>query len=227
VGPWEALYRSEAVGVWSLIVVPAVFLLALPFLRPRSPGAEPRAARFVRAWAVAFGLATIVDPLATGLAGMPMLPFVLLGDLRVFLLVLGVMEPAAPLARTFLQAAAWTLVVPAVTLVVSRLVERATGPQPEQILWLIYECAFTALALWWRTRRVGGDRFLRAVLAYVVTYYALWVLSDVLILSGVDAGWALRIVPNQLFYAFWVPVVWALFFSPRYASTSSVVQARR
>jgi hypothetical protein len=182
---------------------------------------------FVVAWAVAFALETIIDPLATALAGMPMIPFVLLGDFRVFLLLLGVMEPAAPLPLTFLRAAAWTLVVPLVTLVVYRLVQVAAGPQPEQILWLIYECAFTALALWWRARRVGSDRFLRAVLAYVATYYALWALSDVLILSGLDVGWALRIVPNQLYYAFWVPVVWALFFWPRYASTSSVVQARR
>src|SRR5262249_25736956 len=156
------------VGVWSLIVVPAVFLLALPFLRPRSPGAEPRAAGFVHGWAVAFGLGTIVDPLATGLAGMPMIPFVLLGDFRVFLRVRGGMEPSARLARTFLRAAAWTLVVPAVTLVVSRLVELTAGPQPVQILWLIYECAFTLLALWWHAR-VGSNRFLRAVLAYVVT----------------------------------------------------------
>jgi hypothetical protein len=227
VGPWEALYRSEVLGVWGLIVVPALFLLALPWLRPRSPGAEPRAAGFVRGWAVAFALQTIVDPLAVSLAGMPMIPFVLLGDFRVFLLLLGVMEPDAPLPRTFLRAAAWTLVVPAVTLVTYRLVQIAAGPQPEQILWLIYECAFAALALWWRARRVGRDRFLRAVLAYVCAYYSLWALSDVLILAGWDAGWALRIVPNQLYYAFWVPVVWALFFSPRYAATSSVVQARR
>ena len=45
-----------------------------------------------------------------------------------------------------------------------------------------------------------------------------------------DVGWALRIVPNQLYYAFFVPVAWWLFFSPSYAtyaSTSSFVQARR
>ena len=58
-------------------------------------------------------------------------------------------------------------------------------------------------------------------------YYALWAVADVLILAGRDVGWALRIVPNQLYYAFWVPVVWWLFFSPRYASTRSLVQARR
>ena len=105
--------------------------------------------------------------------------------------------------------------------------QATAGPLPEQILWLIYECAFAALALWWRARvvparRPPAERFLRAVLAYVAVYYALWALADVLILAGWDVGWALRVLPNQLYYAFWVPVVWALFFSPRYAATSSV-----
>jgi hypothetical protein len=229
VGPWEALYRGDVQGVWSLVVVPALFLLALPWFRPRSAGAEPRAAGFVRAWAVAFALASIVDPLATALAGMPMVPFVLLGDFRVFLLLLGVMEPERALAATFARAAAWTLVVPIVALGLYRLAQAAAGPLPEQILWLIYECAFAALAFWWRARRVAAraERFLRAVLAYVAAYYSLWGLADVLILAGWDAGWALRIVPNQLYYSFWVPVVWALFFAPRYASTKSSVQMRR
>jgi hypothetical protein len=106
------------------------------------------------------------------------------------------------------------------------------GPLPEQVLWLIYECAFVALALWWRVRLIPARRppalrFLRVVLAYVAIYYALWGVADALILAHRDVGWALRIVPNQLYYAFFVPVVWWLFFSPRYASTRSLVQARR
>jgi DNA polymerase-3 subunit chi len=35
--------------------------------------------------------------------------------------------------------------------------------------------------------------------------------ADVLILMGVDAGWGLRVIPNQLYYAFFVPfAVWRL-----------------
>lgn len=231
-GPWESFYRGGVQGVWALVVVPALFLLAVPWLRPRAAGAEPRAAGFVRAWAVAFALETIVDPLAIALGGMPMVPFVLLGDFRVFLLLLGVMEPERPLAGTFARAAAWTLVVPGVALGLRRLAQAAAGPLPEQFLWLIYECVFAALALWWRARliparRPRAERFLRVVLAYVAVYYALWALADVLILAGWDIGWALRVIPNQLYYVFWVPVVWALFFSPRYASTSNAVQTRR
>ncbi len=231
-GPWEAFYRGDLQGLWSLLVVPALFLLALPWLRPCTAGAEPRAAGFVRAWAVVFALETIVDPLAIGLAGAPVLPFVLLGDFRVFLLVLAVMEPERTLPGTVARAAAWTLVVPAVTLALYRAAQAAAGPLPEQALWLIYECAFLALALWWRARMVPrrgapAARFLRAILAYVAVYYGLWALADMLILAGWDLGWAVRVIPNQLYYAFWVPVAWALFFSSRYAATSTSVHARK
>ena len=70
-------------------------------------------------------------------------------------------------------------------------------------------------------------RYLRAVLAYVAVYYALWGIADVLILAGFDAGWGLRILPNQLYYSFWVPVAWTWFFSRRYDSARSPVHARR
>jgi hypothetical protein len=161
-----------------------------------------------------------------------MLPFVLVGDFRVFLLVLGVAEPERSLVGTCARAAAWTLVVPVVAGLLYRAGSVLAGPLPEQVLWLIYECAFVALALWWRVRLIPARRppalrFLRVVLAYVAIYYALWGVADALILAHRDVGWALRIVPNQLYYAFFVPVVWWLFFSPRYASTRSLVQARR
>jgi hypothetical protein len=232
VGPWEAFYRGDVQGLWSLVVVPSLFLLALPWLRPRTPGADPRAAGFVRAWAVVFAVETIVDPLAIGVAGVSMLPFVFIGDFRVFLLVLGVMEPARPLPGTIARAAAWTLLVPAIALIAYGLAQAAAGPLPEQVLWLVYESAFVVLALWWRGRLIPARQppaggFLRAVLVYVAVYYGLWAVADVLILSGRDVGWGLRMIPNQLYYAFWVPVVWTLFFSPRYASTSISVQVRR
>ena len=229
---WEAFYGGELQGLWSLIALPVAFLVALPWLRLRTRGSDPRAARFVRVWTVVFAAETIVDPLAIVRLGAPMLPFVLLGDYRVFLLVLGVAEPERSLAATCARAAAWTLVVPVVAGLAYRAGAAIAGPLPEQVLWLIYECAFVALALWWRARfiparRPPALRYLRAVLAYVATYYGLWGLADALILAHRDVGWALRIVPNQLYYAFFVPVAWWLFFSPRYASTRSLVQARR
>ena len=229
---WDAFYHGDLQGLWGLIAPPALFLLVRPWRSPGRPAADPRAARFVCAWATIFTLETIADPLAILRFGFSLLPFVLLGDFRVFLLVLGVAEPDRPLAGTVTRAAAWTMVVPVSAWTAHRLANALAGPLPELVLWLVYELGFVGLALWWRARYVPARRpialrYLRAVLAYVALYYALWGAADALILAGFDAGWALRVIPNQLYYAFWVPVAWWLFFSRRYASARSPVQARR
>ena len=50
--------------------------------------------------------------------------------------------------------------------------------------------------------------------SFTAAYYALWLAADVLIVvAGLDLGWALRMVPNQLYYAFWTPFVYFRFFS--------------
>ncbi len=230
---WEAFYASPLQGLWLLVVPPALFLVWLLVRgQPATAGADPRAARFVHAWAIVFTVETILDPLLIVFAGVPMLPFVLLGDFRVFLLVLGVARPTRPLLRTILEAAAWTVVVP-LTAWGLDAAERALSstPLPDQLLWLNYELAFTVMALgWWMAMTVWrpvAERYLRAVLAYVVVYYLLWASADVLIMAGFDAAWGLRALPNQLYYVFWTPVAWALFFAPRYASTRTAVHAAR
>ena len=59
-------------------------------------------------------------------------------------------------------------------------------------------------------------------------YYAGWLFADLLIqIGGFDFGWLIRVIPNQLYYAFWVPVVFFAFFARRYASTSTSTQAVR
>ncbi|MGH7856783.1 MAG: hypothetical protein ACREQY_05580, partial [Candidatus Binatia bacterium] len=60
--------------------------------------------------------------------------------------------------------------------------------------------------------RRGARRHLRGALAYVALYYFLWAAADSMILAGVDAGWALRVIPNQIYYGFWVPFAYASFF---------------
>ncbi len=82
-------------------------------------------------------------------------------------------------------------------------------------MWLFHETIFAvtaiALSLWIaRDAAIASSlrAFLRAVLHYSAVYYLLWAGADVLILAGWDAGFALRIVPNQLYYAFFIPYVW-------------------
>jgi hypothetical protein len=169
----------------------------------------------------------MLDPIATGplakALGTPAastalgLAFVLLGDLRVWWLVSAVARPEGALRRALVPTAA----VP----IAAWLLTRALAPLPDQALWLIHESLFVAVALA-VSRRLAG-RYERAVLAFAGVYYALWAASDVLILAGVDAGWLIRCVPNQLYYALTVPFAWWRFFAPSYAATSTSTQASR
>jgi len=234
---WKALYESQVVGVFVLAALPVLFLgwLAARGLG-RDGGVEPYAARFVRGWAIVFAVVACVDPVTTGLFGWPMLPFVLLGDYRVFALVLVVMQPGRSRLAALGEAAAWTAVVPALAYGTYVALGAVHGPQPETILWLVYEVAFALLTLVVMTRvlpaRVGIERgqvrrYVRAVLAIVVAYYVLWAAADVIILAGYDWGWGLRIVPNLLYYGGVVPAAYVRFFPSVMAHTSRSTQAAR
>lgn len=234
---WKALYETPAVAVW-LVVVPSVLFLGALAVRgiARDGGVEPYAARFVRLWAIVFALEAILDPVATGLLGWPLYPFVLLGDFRVFVLLLVVMQPGRPRVRATLEAVAWTLVVPLLAYGLFQTLNAIRGPQAEGILWLAYETAFAILTVFWMARvvpaRVGIERvrvrrFARAVLGLVLAYYLLWATADVLILTGHDAGWALRVLPNLLYYGALVPFAYWRFFASSSAATSTSTHASR
>jgi len=240
---WESVYASDWQGVWAVLPVPLLFAVWLAIRGPRAGGAAPAATGFVHGWALVFALETALDPVATGLlprtlgfadtrlATLVLIAFVLLGDFRVFLLAERVAAPDASLGGVVGAAAAWTLVVPMVALVAHATLLAATGALPSTAIWVIYEIVFVGMALFRRARvrapADGAAGYLRAVWTYVLLYYALWAAADLAVLAGVDAGWALRIVPNQLYYALFVPVAWTLFFSPRYAATSTSTQASR
>ena len=79
---WQALYETRAVGVYALLVLPALFLGVLAVRGvARHGGVELWAARFVRGWAIVFALTALFDPIATGILGWPLVPFVLLSVL--------------------------------------------------------------------------------------------------------------------------------------------------
>jgi len=244
---WHDAYRSPLQSVWGLTVGPVLFLVWLALApRPARPGADPAAARVVRVWALVFAAESIADATLPALAGVPMLLFVLLGDWRVFVLVEALSAPDRPLGRHLVVAAAWTLVVPLVTAVTYLAVVARGAVSPgtmlsilaeaasSQALWLVYEVAFSVLALVQRgailpRRRPVALRYLRAVWAWVIGYYVLWACADMLILAGDDRGWLLRMLPNQLYYGLFVPFAYLRFFasSPESAATRSLVQACR
>jgi hypothetical protein len=245
---WADFYQSDAQSVYGLWIAPAVFLAYWLLLRPeRRGGVEPRATSFVNAYAPLFAIETIIDPYATGpllrrlgIEGDAvtywMVPFVLLGDFRVFLLIFYVIDPARGIGRSVMRAAAWTLVVPLVAVAALHALETRYANLPPTSIWIIYEGCFVAMAAFLDfvllPRALGLQRFevhqyLRALVRYVALYYALWVIADLLIARGADWAWALRIVPNQLYYGFWVPFAYLVFFSPRYSANRRRAQRSR
>ena len=234
---WNAAYYSDLQSLWALFIAPVAFLAwraAAPvdFARAR----VPEAARFVAGCTLFFAVATMIDPISTGpIARMPGIAgtwrattilffFVLLGDLRVLLLAVGVARPTKPLVENLRWALGAMLVVPvfagATYFPLRALIEDLDG----QVLWMLYEAGFFALCVAFSRdwlpgpfRAIAADderrRYLRGLFGYSAAYYALWFAADVLIVSGLDLGWAIRIVPNQLYYAFWVPFAYATFFS--------------
>jgi hypothetical protein len=242
----RAFYDSELQSLWALIVPPALWLGArLLRGRPRAAGVDPAGARFVLAFGVVFAVETILDPLATGPlaarlggsagSGLGLL-FVLLGDFRVFLLVCYLAGGRRRLRTALLEALLLTPVVPAFAFSAERIVRAAVGPVPDGVLWLLHETAFLAMVFYLRREVVAAraplpetprERFLRAVTRYVATYYALWAACDALLLLGFDWPWVLRALPNQLYYAWFVPFVHWRFFAPSNAAARSSVQASR
>lgn len=236
---WHDAYSSELQSLYALLVVPVAFL-AWRLAAPGDPARAivPQAARFVSLATLVFALETMLDPIATG----PMLKsaalrgtlaatlvpflFVYLGDLRVLLVARAVMRPAESFRRTLGFASVASAIVPVATGVLY-LGHRAIWPNADgQWMWMIYEAGFLALCVFatrvWlpreRVRTDGIDREARAFLAslfgYSAAYYALWLAADVLIVvAGLDLGWAIRMLPNQLYYAFWAAFVYARFFS--------------
>jgi hypothetical protein len=224
---WHDFYYAPWQEPWALLVAPFAFGVWRALAAPPGAGAVPDARRFVVGWSLVFALETMFDPVATGpiakaigtpAAGTALgLAFVLLGDLRIWWLVFAVAGSERALALALVPTAA----IPAV----AWLATRALASLPGQALWLAHETLFVAAAFL-VSRRVAG-RFERDVLAYAGVYYALWAAADVLVLAGVDEGWLLRCVPNQLYYGLTVPFVWWRFFAPSYAAASSSTQASR
>jgi hypothetical protein len=229
-GVFLEFYKGGLQSFYALWIVPALFLawlLITPAGRSAAASTDPDQ-RFLRAYCVVFAIESILDPIVAGpvlralgledaaLGTAVIVLFVLLGDFRVFLLLFRLAAPGVELASAVRDAARWTVLVPLVALATRGLLEAAPAAVPSQTIWLLYEIAFFALAVWlhqrgipsWVAERRRRAR-LRSVVAYVALYYGLWALADALILGfGLDAGWALRALPNQLYYSFYLPFVY-------------------
>lgn len=224
---WRAWYVSEWQSVWAVVVVPLLFLAWRAWRGERAPLGTGAVAAFVDRYAIVFACETVLDALATtplsaalGIADRPAgtalaVAFVLLGDFRVYLLVfaLPVVAAGGDWRAAVPRALGWTLVTPLIAAPASVALRAVVPGLEPTIIWLVYELTFLLVVLVLRARLTAAAPpalrgLLAALLGYAALYYALWAGSDVLIqFADLDAGWLLRMLPNQLYYAWWVPFV--------------------
>ncbi|RAL20378.1 hypothetical protein DL240_17510 [Lujinxingia litoralis] len=217
---WEAIYVHPAhhpgAAWFSVLLVLGVVLRRLGFFY---------------AFVIAALAITATDAMVTGgwsqLGGAehPVYPglawlFVMLGDFRVFLLLEHYRRPADPRRlgppRVWIGALGWTLIASLVVGVIS--ISGDFFAASMRRLYLSYELVAAAVvgAVWrWRVVRAPGisepvRRWLWRVSAFVVVQYGLWAAADGVILWGMEFGHLLRVIPNLMYYALFVPfVVWS------------------
>ncbi len=176
----------------------------------------------MRGYCALLGLLSIMDAWLTsahifGLGALPpwlasIVPlfFVLAGDLRYLLVVAaGTADGRLKMRRrSVISALALTVVVPLLTQIVLRaLPESMSGAR---FMFLLYELSFIGLTLallrWHPSARSRG--WIRSLSGFVLLYYGLWATADVLILAtGSDLGYLLRMLPNLLYYGGLVAVI--------------------
>ncbi|MDH3652769.1 MAG: hypothetical protein OEN21_00735 [Myxococcales bacterium] len=154
-----------------------------------------------------------IGPLTGAAASFVPLAFVLIGDFRFFLFIESA-KPDGTVATSpgaWMRASAWTLLVPTG----SQLIVFALGPNEPRVLFFVYEALFVLLSIGlarvYLPRRSGPLKWTQRVTRFVIAYYALWAVADAVILTtGEDVGFLLRVLPNVLYYGGLVPAIaWA------------------
>lgn len=236
---WRQLYEGDLQSIYALWLVPAFFMLYWLLSRPYgNSGVEPRAAPFLDVYAPLFAVQTVLDPFVT----VPLVrwlsveepeatllrsAFALIGDFRVYLLVFFVLEPQRGLRRAILRAIRWTIVAPILAVLGLAALQYRYGKMPSGTIAILHEVGVLSLMQLILVRvlpaatglhRYEVGQYVGGLVRYVALYCALWASADLLIVRwGSDWGWAVRTVPSQLYYAFWVPYAYLTFFSPRFA----------
>ena len=221
---FEAFYNGAVHHPGQLWAVAAAATLYAATRRDLDPG--------LWRYCVALGALSVVDawltssepyglgPLDGAAASAVPLFFVIAGDLRFLVLALAATpDGRLPLAPARLAAAAGlSLVVP----IVSQLVVWALPDSlaSARALYLVYELLFFALAAALAAAHPNLRRapWLRDLSRFVMLYYGLWAAADVWILAtGSDLGFALRLVPNLLYYGGLIAAI--AWLAPRHPPT--------
>lgn len=206
-GPFESFYASPLQHPILLWLAAAA---ALVWCRSRS-GLDPSVRRYCTllvvlsladAWLTSSHVYS-VGALPTWARGPVPGFFVLAGDFR-FLILFGAATSGGAIElppRRLAAAAGLTVIVPIVSQVVLWVLSDAAGEI--RVLYLVHELLFLVLTLAllrWHPG-VKAVAWLAPVCRFVLIYYGLWASADVIILAtGSDLGFLLRVVPNLLYY---------------------------
>lgn len=161
-------------------------------------------------------------PQGTNLAQNVSIACVIAGDFRLFALLEGFRRETKWLPA-LVRAAVLSFIVP-----VAQALEITSAPElfgDQRRIYLVYELFFVALAtgllvLRYPSRAAKSPAlgwYATQLLVFFLVQYGLWVVSDVLILSGVEAAYGLRLVPNALYYGLFL--AFAAWRAPREATT--------
>ena len=161
-------------------------------------------------------------PRGSSLAQNVSIAFVILGDLRLFVLL-----------QRFRTSTRWAPAI-AIAVIFSFAVPIAQAiairASPETFtdlrrIYLVYELFFVVLATVLLATRYPSRSaatpalgwYATTLVGFFLVQYALWVACDVLILSGMEFGYGLRLVPNALYYGLFL--VFAALRAPMEATT--------
>jgi hypothetical protein len=210
---FQAVYESPLFHPVLFWIGGAAFVVALARRMP-----------FLYAYLVVFVLEILADATLTGpwspvpgiraLATAVPLVFVILGDARYFVLVERARAGRLD-ARAIGVATGFSFLVPIASWLPQLAWPDAFGDTRR--VFLLYEVMFVILAAamraWLprRLARTGADddarRWAIRTTEFQLAQYGLWTVSDLLILAGFDAGFALRLVPNAMYYVLFLPFV--------------------
>lgn len=154
--------------------------------------------------------------------------FVLVGDLRFILLLAYVVYAGKNMAELEKFRPGGDVLRPALifTLFTTLIVSALGFARPDLLTqprhkFLAYEATFFILTTLWifvvlpqKPVAAAERRFLRSAAMPVLGFYGLWVFADLLILNGRPVGYAVRILPNFLYYSLFL---WWVAFAGRAA----------
>lgn len=207
---FKALYDSPWHHPGAAWIAGALVVAAIAARRPRLAALLLLLEIEILADALFTGALSPIPPAATASTVLA-IAFVILGDLRFFYLL---ERQRSGRMRALAEAVGWSLLVPVLS-----AIPRALWPSAfadSRWVFLVYELMFfgvalLALALTRRRHAPGPIRaWLTRLCAFELVQYGLWATADVIILAGApggDAGFGLRLVPNLMYYAGFVPFV--------------------